>query len=270
VDSIVDITGAMLLMEHLGWPEIISSPVNVGSGTVECAHGVMPIPTPATTELLKGMKIFSAGDPVERTTPTGALLLRVLVGENGFRNLPEGVIMCAGIGLGSKDTRDIPNIIRATLFDAGGGASSRSFERDETLVIESNIDDMNPQDFSSVTEKLMASGALDVWRENILMKKNRQAVKLCCLCREEDAERFAMIMIRETTTLGVRISKVRRLFLSRSEQEVATSLGSIRLKKASFDGQIIRQIPEYEDLLRLSREKNIPLPELRRTIDKEI
>ena len=191
--------------------------------------------------------------------------------KDGFRDMPKGTIICTGTGLGSKDTRDIANIIRATLLDADGGCEScRGFERDETFVIESNIDDMNPQDFSAVTEKLLDSGALDVWRENILMKKNRQAVKLCCLCREEDAERFAMVIIRETTTLGVRISKTRRLFLSRSVQEAETSLGTIRLKEASADGQVIRRIPEYDDLLRLSRERNLPLPELRRAIDKDI
>jgi uncharacterized protein (TIGR00299 family) protein len=269
VDAIIDIAGAMLLMEFLGWPEAVSSPVNVGAGMVKCAHGVLPVPAPATAELLKGLKIFSSGEPMERTTPTGALILKVLVGEGGFRDLPSGRLICVGAGLGSKDTRDIPNVLRVALLETDKDAAGR-FGSDEPSLVEANIDDMNPQDFAPVVEKLLASGALDVWRENILMKKNRQAVKLCCLCREEDAKRFGETILRETTSLGVRITRTSRVFLDRSSEEVRTSLGSVRIKSALLDGRAIRKIPEYEDLLRISRERDIPMPELRRAIDREL
>ena len=189
-DSIADIVGAMLLMDFLKWPEVISSPVNVGSGTVKCAHGILPVPAPATSELLKGLKIYSSGIPIERTTPTGALLLRILAGEDGFRDLPPGRLICAGTGLGAKDTPDIPNALNVMLI-ASDGASAERFCRDEPSLVEANIDDMNPQDFAGTADKLFKQGALDVWLETIMMKKGRPAVKLCCLCRDQDADGFA-------------------------------------------------------------------------------
>jgi uncharacterized protein (TIGR00299 family) protein len=269
VDAIIDVAGAMLLMDLLGWPSVVSSPVNVGSGTVRCAHGVLPVPAPATTELLKGMKIFSSGEPIERTTPTGALLLRVLAGPAGFRDLPPGRLICAGTGLGSKDTSDTPNALCVALIETAPSGDGR-FRRDEPSLIEANIDDMNPQDFAPASAKLFAAGALDVWSENILMKKSRPAIKLCCLCQAEDSERLGEIMIRETTTLGVRITKTRRIFLDRSLEEAKTSLGSVRVKSAFLDGQTIRKIPEYDDLHRISGDKNLPMPAVRKIIEREI
>jgi uncharacterized protein (TIGR00299 family) protein len=269
VDAIVDITGAMLLMDRLGWPEVISSPVNVGSGTVKCAHGVLPIPGPAAAELLRGMKIFSSGEPMERTTPTGALLLRVLAGRDGFRDLPPGRVICSGVGLGSRDTQDIPNALSAILIEAETGESGK-FMRDAPSMVEANIDDMNPQDFAPVVEELLVRGAMDVWCENILMKKGRPAVKFCCLCKLEDAERFGEHIIRHTTTLGVRITNTSRIFLERSTGETDTSLGKAMVKSAFLGKEEIRRTPEFDDLLRISREKNIPLPELRKIIGREI
>ncbi|MDR1516134.1 MAG: LarC family nickel insertion protein, partial [Synergistaceae bacterium] len=167
-DSIADIVGAMLLMDHFGWPEVISSPINVGSGTVKCAHGVLPVPAPATSLLLKDMKIFSSGIPIERTTPTGALLLRALSGPDGFRDLPAGRVLCVGTGLGSKDTPDIPNALRVMLIEPEDAQTGR-FLRDEPSLVEANIDDMNPQDFARAADLMLEQGALDVWRESILM-----------------------------------------------------------------------------------------------------
>ncbi|MDR3255627.1 MAG: nickel pincer cofactor biosynthesis protein LarC [Synergistaceae bacterium] len=267
VDSIIDVVGAMLLMDRLGWPEVISSPVNVGSGTVMCAHGLLPVPAPATAELLKGLKIFSLGEPMERTTPTGALILRVLAGPEGFRDIPAGTVLCVGTGLGSKETPDIPNALRATLLEIKGAAGR--FKRDEPALVEANIDDMNPQDFAPVMEKLLENGALDVWCENILMKKGRPAVKLCCLCEASEAERLGEIVIRETTTLGVRITATRRIFLEREVESVHTSLGDVRFKTAILEGRQLRKMPEYDDLLRISKEKGIPLPSLRSEIERE-
>jgi uncharacterized protein (TIGR00299 family) protein len=271
VDSIIDITGAMLAMERMGWPKVLSSPVNVGSGTVKCAHGVLPVPAPATTELLHGLKIFSAGEPMERTTPTGALLLRMLAGEDGFRDIPEGRVICGGTGLGERDTPGLPNVLRAVLIepDAPEKPSDR-FERDEPLLIETNIDDMNPQDFSMVEDRLFAEGALDVWREDILMKKSRRAVKLCCLVRPGDAEKFAEKIMRETTTLGVRMTKKRRVMLKRRSGEAETSLGNIGVKSAVLDGETIRTIPEYDGIAAVARRLNLSPSEVRRIVEKDI
>ena len=271
VDSIIDITGAMLMMERLGWPSVLSSPVNVGSGTVKCEHGILPVPAPATAELLKGMTVFSSGEPIERTTPTGALLLRVLVGEDGFKQIPRGRVMQIGTGLGTADTPELPNLLRATLIEpCADNTDTYQPESDVPTLIETNIDDMNPQDFSPVMDKLLAEGALDVWCENILMKKSRSAVKLCCLSESSDTDRLVSIIMRDTTTLGVRITRLRRQVMERSIKSVQTSLGIVRVKQAWLDGRLVRTVPEHEDLLTLSKELNMPVIEVRATVLKEI
>lgn len=271
IDAIVDITGAMLMMDHLGWPLVLSSPVNVGSGTVKCAHGVLPVPAPATARLLEGLKIYSAGEPMERTTPTGALLLKVLVGPDGFRDLPVGRILCSGVGLGGKETPELPNVLRAILFeDESDRSGAGRFERDEPSLIEANIDDMNPQDFTIVIEDLLAGGALDAWCENILMKKGRPAVKLCCLSAGSDVEKFAELIMRNTTTLGVRITETRRLMLGRRIDVIKTPLGDVRVKSALLDGAVLRRAPEYDDIAAVARKKNLPPSEIRRIVSREI
>jgi len=266
VDSIVDITGAMLVMEHLGWPEVISSPVNVGSGTVKCAHGILPVPAPATAELLKGLRIYSAGEPMERTTPTGALLARTLVGEGGFRPLPEGAIICSGFGLGGRDTPELPNVLRAILFEPA--AKSSAFIAENPSLLEANIDDMNTQDFALAMERLLEAGALDAWCENILMKKGRPAVKLCCLARSGEEERCAEIMMRETTTIGVRIIGTRRLSLERRVERRATPLGEVAFKSVYLGGREIRSVPEYEDVLGIARGKKMTIRGVREAISE--
>jgi uncharacterized protein (TIGR00299 family) protein len=263
-DSIVDITGAMLMMEHLGWPAVMSSPVNVGSGTVRCAHGLLPVPAPATAELLEGMRIFSSGEPMERTTPTGALLLRALAGPDCHGDLPEGRVICADYGLGERDTPDVPNVLRATLIERGSG--SARFVRERPSLLSANIDDMNPQDFALAMERLLESGALDAWCENILMKKGRPAIKLCCLARSADEERLAELMMRETTTIGVRVVATDRYSLARSAEKKSTPIGDVTYKSVTLDGEILRSVPEYEDILKIAREKNIPIHEAREII----
>jgi uncharacterized protein (TIGR00299 family) protein len=270
VDSIVDVVGAMLLMENLGWPLILSSPVNVGSGTVKCAHGVLPVPAPAAAVLLEGFEVYSAGAPVERTTPTGALLLKVLVGPDGVRDMPPGRLAAIGMGLGGRDTPDMPNVLRAMLVEpSGAGNPSERFARDSVSLLESNIDDMNPQDFSLAVERLFAEGALDVWCENILMKKGRPAVKLCCLARVGEEEGMAEIMLRETTTIGVRVARTGRFTLRRASGELHASCGVVRFKSVSLDGKTLRRTFEYDDLLGIARAKNMPLHEIRRIIARD-
>ncbi|MDR1915339.1 MAG: nickel pincer cofactor biosynthesis protein LarC [Synergistaceae bacterium] len=271
VDSIVDIIGAMLIMESLGWPRLRSSPVNVGSGTVRCAHGILPVPAPAAALLLQGMEIYSAGEPVERTTPTGALLIRILVGSDGFRPLPCGRIMCIGTGLGGRDTPNLPNALRAILYEPSEIDEGKvRFARDEVSLLASNIDDMNPQDFGLVMERLLDGGALDVWCENILMKKGRPAVKLCCLTKRGDEERVAEIILKETTTIGVRVVETDRYTLWRNIEELHTSCGDVRFKSVSLDGKTLRCTPEYDDLLEIAREKNLPLHEIRKIILRDV
>jgi uncharacterized protein (TIGR00299 family) protein len=265
VDSIIDIVGAMLMMEYFSWPKVLSSPVNVGSGAVKIAHGILPVPAPATAVLLKGLEIFSAGEPMERTTPTGALLLRVLAGKDGFRPLPAGSIICMGTGLGGRDTPELPNALRAILFDPKKDYGGR-FDIEEPSLLETNIDDMNPQDFALAMERMLSAGALDAWCENILMKKGRPAVKLCCLAKRGEEERLAEVMMRETTTIGVRIIGTRRMSLGRTEERCATPVGEVAFKSVTLDGQVLRSVPEYEDVLRLAREKNLPAHDVRNAV----
>ncbi|MDR1581431.1 MAG: nickel pincer cofactor biosynthesis protein LarC [Synergistaceae bacterium] len=270
VDSIADIMGSMLIMDWLGWPETLCSPVNIGSGTVRCAHGILPVPAPATAILLRGLPVFSAGAPMERTTPTGALLLRVLVEENGFRPLPEGRIICASMGLGGRDTPEMPNALEALLIDPGAARDGR-FARENIMLLEANIDDMNPQDFAPAAERLFSAGALDVWCENILMKKGRPAVKFCCLARQgdADAERLAEIIVRETTTIGVRMTCARRIALERSVSARATPFGDVRFKSVKLDGETLRSVPEYEDIRRIAEERGLPMLSVRNALSGE-
>ena len=264
VDSIIDVVGACLLLEQLGWPRVIASAVNIGSGTVECAHGVMPVPAPATAELLKGIPVRVLGEPMERTTPTGAVLLRVFAQEYG--NIPDGMIRSIGVGLGERDS-DLPNILRVILLEK----ESALVERDACLLLEANLDDMNPQDCPPLMEILLDAGARDVWFQPIYMKKGRPAQLLACLAHPEDERKLTELILRHSTTLGVRCSpRYHRGLLERSIEEISTSWGMVRVKSAYMGNEVLRCVPEFEDLKRISKERNIPLPTLRAQLTAEI
>ncbi|MDR1740600.1 MAG: nickel pincer cofactor biosynthesis protein LarC [Synergistaceae bacterium] len=264
VDSIIDIVGTYVLIEALGWPRVLCSPINVGSGTVECAHGVLPVPAPATEVLLHGLPVFSRGEPMERTTPTGALLARSLA--SAFTSIPDGVIASAGHGIGARES-DIPNILRVLLMDAK--EASGGFERDAVSLLESNIDDMNPQDFELAAERLFEAGALDVWLEHVSMKKGRPGVKLCCLCRPEQADFLSVCMLCNTTTQGVRRLAADRAKLRHTVEERDTSFGKIRFKSAYLGESVLRRTPEYDDLKRAALERGVPLAEVRHAASQE-
>ena len=264
VDSIIDVVGACLLLEQLGWPRVIASAVNIGSGTVECAHGVMPVPAPATAELLKGIPVRVLGEPMERTTPTGAVLLRVFAQEYG--NIPDGMIRSIGVGLGERDS-DLPNILRVILLEK----ESALVERDACLLLEANLDDMNPQDCPPLMEILLDAGARDVWFQPIYMKKGRPAQLLACLAHPDDEKKLTELILRHSTTLGVRCSpRYHRGLLERSIEEISTSWGTVRVKSAYMGNEVLRCVPEFEDLKRISKERNIPLPTLRAQLTAEI
>ena len=269
VDSIIDIVGAFVLMEALDWPRVLSSPINVGSGTVKCAHGILPVPAPATELLLRGLPVFSSGEPMERTTPTGALLVKTLT--DGFCSLPPGRIVGSGFGLGNRTTPDMPNVLRALLMEPGQlerGGGGLVHER--LTLLECNIDDMNPQDFEPVTERLFGKGALDVWCEPIYMKKGRPAVRFCCLTHPGQEQAMSLIILRETTSQGVRALAVDRTRLNWRIEEVATPLGGLRVKTAFLEDKPLRRTPEYEDLKRLASEHGLPMAEVRRRIAREL
>ncbi len=262
VDSIIDIVGSFILIDSLNWPRVICSNINVGSGTVKCAHGILPVPAPATEYLLRGLPVFSNGSPMERTTPTGALLVKILA--DAFGNIPTGKITASGYGIGNNDSPDMPNVLRALLIDSD--IKDDEFIHEKLALIECNIDDMNPQDYEPVSEKLFNAQALDVWTENIYMKKFRPGVKFCCLSEPDNASKLAKIILTHTTSQGVRISELDRLRLKWEIQEINTSLGKIRVKITSLNGEILRKIPEYEDVKALALEHGRSIWEIRKII----
>ncbi|MBQ9433921.1 MAG: nickel pincer cofactor biosynthesis protein LarC [Synergistaceae bacterium] len=264
VDSIIDIVGSFILMDALGWPRVLCSRINVGSGTVKCAHGVLPVPAPATEYLLHGLPVYSAGSPMERTTPTGALLVKMLA--DGFCDIPAGKVIASGFGLGNRESEDMPNALRVLLVDSGNAQEKDGLVHERITLIESNIDDMNPQDYESVITKLFADGGLDVWLEHIAMKKSRPGVKLCCLCRNDDAQKMSRFILTHTTSQGVRLREMDRLRLNWRLEDAATSLGEIRVKVTELDGEILRKIPEYEDVKALAEKNGLSMHEARSII----
>jgi uncharacterized protein (TIGR00299 family) protein len=248
VDSICDIVGACVAFELLGVEGLYCSPVNVGSGTVNTEHGVMPIPTPATAELLTGHPVYSRGPAVELTTPTGAAIAVTLA--TAFGPMPPMTILSAGYGAGDKDFPEHANVLRAII-----GETTQAVESTTVSVIEANIDDTTPEVLGYAMERLLAAGALDVTIEPVLMKKNRAGHLLRTLSTPALRETLAALMFAETSTLGLRIYPAERRVKARRIAEVQTAYGRVRVK-ISEDGSFA---PEYEDCRRLAEENKIPL-----------
>ena len=263
VDSIVDIVGTAICLEQLGIEKVHSSPVKVGSGgTVNTQHGTMPVPTPATMEILKGYPIVLTEIPFELTTPTGAAIIKAL--SAGPLPLEQIRVHSIGFGAGTRELHAVPNLLRVLI-----GEIDEKRDHDEVLSIETNIDDMNPEILPYVLEKLMGGGALDAFLIPILMKKGRPAHLLRVLAGRDALDAVLGIIFRETSTLGVRIQHVERRKLLRTQQQVQTSLGSVTVKSVTFDG-VERRIPEFEECKRLAQERNIPLIEVYRILEIEL
>jgi uncharacterized protein (TIGR00299 family) protein len=238
VDSIVDIVGACIALEMLGMDEVQALPPRLGSGFVETAHGKFPVPAPATLELLKGVPVQSSNEPVELVTPTGAALLAEFCAR--FGPMPAMNIEKIGYGAGTRDLEKMPNVLRAVLGERAGG------EADVVSVIETNIDDMNPQWFGDVMEKLLAAGALDVFFTPIQMKKSRPGTLLTVLCERNDADKIGELLLTHTTSFGVRIHEAQRRKLSREIVTVVTKFGEIEVKLGRLAGKVVSRSPEYE------------------------
>ena len=248
VDSIVDIIGAAICVEMLKIDEIQCSEINLGSGFVHCEHGIFPVPAPATLEILKGVPVYSKNAKKELTTPTGAAILKALC--NDFGNLPEFVIEKIGYGLGKRDMES-PNVLRVII---GKSKSPKTL-----TMLETNIDNMNPEIYSYLFPKLLENGALDVFTTPIVMKKNRPANILSVLCKKENAELLESILFTETTTLGIRKYKVEREELQREFRKVVTQFGEITVKYAFRDGVLLKFAPEYEECRQIAENLKIPL-----------
>ena len=252
IDSIVDIVGCAICLDYLDVKKIFVSRINTGSGFVKCAHGLMQIPAPATAELLQGFKTYHFGAEKELTTPTGAAIVKTLAEYSA--NLPEDFTSeKIGYGAGSWDL-DIPNVLRVYLGEFGGQVERKFFK------LETNIDDMNPQIYGWLYERLFAAGALDVWATPVYMKKNRPAQMLSVLVDEEHKELCVKIIFEETTTIGLRVIEIaRRIEAVRKIAKVETSFGEVQCKVSAYDGKIVSITPEYEDCRRLAEKNSVPL-----------
>ena len=255
-DAIVDIVCAAVGAEALGVDEIVCSPLNVGGGTVKCAHGTFPVPAPATVELLQGVPVYSSGIAAELVTPTGAAITKTLA--TRFGAFPEMKIEKSGYGAGSRDFPGHPNVLRLVIGEALPLLAGKT--KSETVsVLEANLDDLNPQVFGYVMDRLLEEGALDVFGMPVQMKKNRPGTLLTVLCKVEDAEKLTQLIFSETTTLGVRRREESRQTLARRWENVRTEWGEVRIKIASMNGTVTNYAPEYEDCRRIASEHHVPL-----------
>ncbi len=249
VDSIVDIIGASIGMLHLGVDAVHASRIPLGRGMVECRHGMLPVPVPATTELLRGVPIYDSNVEGELVTPTGAAWITTVAAS--FGELPDMKIEKVGYGLGDRDLGSIPNMLRILL-----GKASPSLSQDRVMIVETDIDDMNPEFFEPLMDKLFANGALDVAFVPIQMKKNRPGVTVRAICEESSRGTVVETILQESTSIGVRYFAVRREKLDRRIEWVETPFGSVRVKVSEGGGGKIHHVsPEYEDCRRLSLEK---------------
>jgi len=270
VDAIIDVAGACAGLELLEVSELVSSPLNVGGGRVDAAHGSLPVPAPATAELLRDIPIYSSGVDAELVTPTGAALVVALA--RSFGPLPPMKVERIGYGAGARDLRGHPNLLRLFLGqrielgsrESGVGAEAANSDAGEEIVsvLEANVDDMSPQLYGYLVERALAAGALDVTCSSIQMKKNRPGLEVSILCPPERSDALAQLLFDETTTIGLRIYEARRKVLDRELVTVETRYGAVRVKVARRDGRVLNVAPEYEDCQRLAAEKSVPLKEV--------
>jgi len=243
LDSIVDIVSAVHAMELVGAQRIVSSPLNVGSGTIRAAHGLLPVPAPATARLLEGVPVYAGTQRAEMVTPTGALIVTGYAAE--FGGVPPMKIAKIGYGAGARNFDDTANVLRVLIGEADDVTTSHA-----VVVLEAEIDDMNPQIFGVVMEKLLAAGALDVYYTPIQMKKNRPGTLLTVIAPPTSREALTSIVFRETTTIGVRYREMTRECLDRETQVVKTPFGDVRFKIARRNGEILNASPEFDDCAR--------------------
>ena len=257
VDSIVDIVGAAICIEYLAPDYIIASPVEMGGGFVNCAHGKFPVPAPATLEIMKGRPMKLGAAPFETATPTGVAILAALADE--FSETPAFNIIKTGYGIGHRDT-EIPNVLRVCIGEAAEKECAKKTV--DAVVVECNIDDMNPERYAYVMERLFESGADDVYLQNIIMKKSRPAVMISVLCDPAKIGDMEHILFTETTSLGVRYQYVKKTMLDRRSATIDTPYGPVRVKEAYYQGKKIRTKPEYEDCAAIARKHGISIEKL--------
>ena len=254
VDSIIDIVGSVFALEWFGASEIISSPLNVGGGTVQISHGTYPVPAPATLRLLAGVPVYSTGLQAELVTPTGALIISDYA--SSFGPMPAMVTERVGYGAGTKDFGNLPNVLRVVV---GERVAAAAMPDSAVLQMDCEIDDMNPQLFGPVTDRLVEAGALDVFLTPVQMKKGRPGTLLTVLLPADRRQAISTVVFRETTTIGVRFHAVDRDTLDREWREVTIPGGVVRIKLAGRHGQILNATPEFDDCLRVAHATGQPV-----------
>jgi uncharacterized protein (TIGR00299 family) protein len=261
VDAIVDIVGACLGFDALGIDKFACSPLNIGGGTVKMAHGILPVPAPATARLLQRIPTYSNGVQKELVTPTGAAIIATVCEQFGPQ--PAMSVSAIGYGAGTIDLEHQPNVVRIMIGEAAEesvSAEKSTFGFDEEIaVIEANLDDMNPQIYGHFQERAFTQGALDVYTTPVQMKKNRPGTLLTVLCKPQDTQSLMDLIFAETTTIGARTYNAQRRVLPRETVTVTTTFGDVRMKVASVNGHIRQATPEFEDCRKLAVEKNVPL-----------
>lgn len=263
VDSLIDIVGAVAGIHALGVEEVIASPLPLGSGFVQCRHGTLPVPAPATVEILKDVPVYGSSLSGELVTPTGAAFLKTLT--SGFGPLPALRITAVGYGAGTMDRTEAPNLLRLIL-----GEKDRALQRETLEVIETTIDDMNPQWYDHLMELLFAQGALDVILVPVQMKKNRPGTLLMVLAQRTEKDALLQVLFRETTTIGIRSYPVERVKLPRREETLATPWGAVRVKVIERPDGLMETVPEYEDCTRIAHEHRLPLKQVYQEIARII
>ena len=254
VDAIVDIVGSVAGLEALNVEAVYCSALHLGTGTVRCAHGVLPVPAPATAELVRGVPVYATGLEGELLTPTGAAILTTLAA--GFGPMPTMIPETTGYGAGNAD-RTEPNLLRVHIGEIVD--ASRAGDTERIAVLETGIDDMNPQLYGHIMDRLLAAGARDVFLVPIQMKKNRPGTLLTVLCDPEQVDAFTGMILQETTTIGIRWRMENRVVADRKRVPVQTPYGEVRVKVASLDGRVVTVSPEYDDCKRLADEGGVPL-----------
>jgi hypothetical protein len=263
LDSIIDIVGAVFALEWLGVDEVVASPLNVGSGTVRVAHGLYPVPAPAAMRLLAGVPIYAGEQQAELVTPTGALLVSGYASRYGV--IPPMRVSQIGYGAGSRELGDIPNVLRVLVGEADAAATSsgdHTGRGHRVVVIECEIDDMNPQIFGVLMDRLLAEGALDVFYTPVQMKKNRPGTLLTILAPPDLRDPLIGTVFRETTSIGVRYREMSRECLDRETVTVQTPFGAVRFKVARRDGEVLNASPEFDDCARIAAECGAPLKDV--------
>jgi len=262
MDTIVDVVGAMIAARQMGLRRVTVSPFRLGQGTMEMAHGTFPIPAPATVALLRGWPVLFTGIPAELTTPTGAAVLTTLARRP--QPPPSLHISAIGYGAGSRDLESLPNVLRLVL-----GQEAAAAEEDEAMLVEANIDDMNPELYPHLMDRLFAAGAMDVYLTPVLMKKGRPGTLVSVLVPPDLVDTAVEVLFRESTTIGVRMHPLRRRKLVRRVVEVQTSLGPVMVKEIDSAAGT-RRVPEYEECRRLAVERGLPVREVFAILEAEL